>query len=192
MADPLEPVKVAVVVAKFREDTWWTNQLPPEWDLFVYDKSDGSIPNVGREAETYARFLVEHYDRLGDWDYVVFLQGHPFDHLRRGQALPTSAADLVPGQVTSLGWDLVADAHGAPHHPGLPVAQAHELVLGQPHHQGTWTFCAGAQYVVPAANLMARGRAFWEHVRSLLATDRVCAGTMERLWLYAFRPIVPA
>jgi hypothetical protein len=49
----------------------------------VYDKSK-DIPNVGREAETYLRYIIENYNCLPE--YVAFLQGHPFDHLKYTKA----------------------------------------------------------------------------------------------------------
>jgi hypothetical protein len=177
---------VAVVVAKFREDVSWLASMPPHWDVFVYDKSDGTIPNVGREAETYARFVAERYDQLPRWDCVVFLQGNPFDHVE-AHALPTRDEHLqgLHG-LAGMGLSFESDGNGAPHHAGLPVDAAHALLFGEGHGVTRWPFHAGAQYVVPATMLRRRGRAFWARLRRLLADGDVCAWTMERLWPYAF------
>lgn len=181
-------MRVAVVVAKYTEDVSWTSLLPPEWDVIVYDKSDGSLPNVGREAETFARFVVEQYDTLAQWDHIVFLQGEPFDHVAPAH-MPTRDEDLrdLVG-VAGLGVSYVSDALGKPHHEGLPVQRAHELVFGEENVPPRWQFFAGAQYVVPVPYILGRDRAFWERLHDLLASERVCAWSMERLWPYAFRP----
>lgn len=185
-------MRVAVVVAKFREDVSWAAAFPPEWDVFVYDKSDGSLPNVGREAETFARFIAEKYDVLAGWDYAMFLQGAPFDHVAKSD-LPSQdddVADLVADHVGlgGLGLCFVSDCQGKPHHEGLPIRKAHELVFGSGSVPAQWQFCAGAQYLVPTSYILGRDRSFWDRLHDLLATEQVCAWSMERLWPCAFRP----
>jgi tetratricopeptide (TPR) repeat protein len=73
------------VIARYQEDIDWTKDL--KGDVIVYNKGsdDLNIPyikseNIGRESETYCRFIVEWYEHLSNYDSVVFLQGNPFDH----------------------------------------------------------------------------------------------------------------
>lgn len=175
--------RVAVVVAKFEEDVSWTAALPAEWDVFTYDKSDGTIPNVGREAETYARFLSERYDELPAWEHVVFLQGNPFDH-----ALPPHDDVWGVQELAGLGTPFVSDGDGKPDHEGLPVSRAHALVFGEDAAPAQWHFFGGAQYVVPVPCITRRPKEFWTRLHGLLAAEQVCAWAMERLWPCAFRP----
>lgn len=182
------PTRVAVVVAKFKEDVSWAAAFPLDWDIFVYDKADGTMPNVGREAETFARFVDENYDALAQWDYVMFLQGAPFDHVLP-RDLPTRDEDVrdIVG-VAGLGLTFVSDSEGKPHHEGLPIAQAHALVFGDGQVPTQWQFFAGAQYIVPVSYILGRDHEFWKRLHNVLASEKVCAWTMERLWPCAFRP----
>lgn len=88
--------KIRIVVAKYNEDLTWT-RLRNNYnvDITVYDKSDDNLkdindfvkvndfyfklPNIGREAHTYIKHIVENYDNL--YDIEVFAQGRPFDHV---------------------------------------------------------------------------------------------------------------
>ena len=73
---------VHVIVAKYKENISWINEIP--FKTFIYDKSGETpseyipLPNIGREAETYIRHIIEHYEHLPM--YCVFLQGDPFSH----------------------------------------------------------------------------------------------------------------
>lgn len=84
-------MKIDIVIARYREDVVWVNTLDKQrFNVIIYNKgtpikmrmghniSIRNIPNVGREAETYFRYLYEKYDTLPD--ATIFLQGHPFPH----------------------------------------------------------------------------------------------------------------
>lgn len=74
------------IIARYNEDISWAKDL--HGDILVYNKGENyrwnyrkkDVPNIGRETETYARAVVENYYKLLNYDSVVFLQGHPFDH----------------------------------------------------------------------------------------------------------------
>ena len=89
-------MKIRLVVAKYREDLTWLNQIVNHGlDVIIYDKSDISLnksndyvkvsdnyfklPNIGREAHTYIKHIVENYDDL--YDVEVFSQGGVYDHV---------------------------------------------------------------------------------------------------------------
>jgi len=85
-----------IAVARYNEDISW---LKPASSLgvsvTVYDKSDISItdshesrivtpnhimlPNIGREAHTYIKHIVDNYDSL--YDIEIFTQGRVSDHV---------------------------------------------------------------------------------------------------------------
>lgn len=76
-------IKSKVVVAKYKEDISWIDNLKSP--VIVYNKNisdnklfDKNLPNIGREGHTFFTYIVEHYDNLPD--YIIFLQGYPFDH----------------------------------------------------------------------------------------------------------------
>ena len=81
--------KRLTIVARYNEDISWTESLPGDvviynkGDLFPYDIPRTDIKNVGREAETYVRGILDFYDQLDSFDSVCFLQGDPFHHCKK-------------------------------------------------------------------------------------------------------------
>lgn len=71
----------SIVVARYNEDVEWVKKYE---NHIIYNKGSDipephiRLENVGREAHTYLHHIVKNYDNLSD--YVVFLQGNPFDH----------------------------------------------------------------------------------------------------------------
>lgn len=175
-----------VVVAKYDEDISWLDKLPSDWEKRVYDKGpSGEYENVGREAETFARFIVDEYDRIHTWDRILLLQGHPFDHECTLDHIIHSPEDPHP---VAFGQVLACDGNGAPHHKGLKVAEAHAMLGLDPAiaAQNLWPFCAGAQFSLPPSAILKRSRDFWEKVHDALYTGAICPWTMERLWVCIF------
>jgi hypothetical protein len=88
--------KARIAVAKYHEETGWLSEAS-NYDIFVtiYDKSNPELvdvnsivkvsdnhfmlPNIGREAQTYIKHIVENYDNL--YDVEVFSQGRISDHV---------------------------------------------------------------------------------------------------------------
>lgn len=78
--------KRLTIVARYNEDISWTENLPG--DVVIYNKGESfpfdmpriDVKNIGREAETYIRAIVEFYDQLEDFESICFLQGDPFCH----------------------------------------------------------------------------------------------------------------
>lgn len=84
----------ALVIARYNESLQWLYELPKDRDLhiLIYNKGgDLDIdvkkipncvmkrsPNVGREGETYLRYLTLEYGNFKD--ITVFTQGDPFEH----------------------------------------------------------------------------------------------------------------
>lgn len=77
-----------MVVARFNEDLDWLKKVP--WNYIVYNKGE-DLPawikneiklqyNIGREAYSYLKYIIDNYDTLPD--YIIFAQGNPFDHSR--------------------------------------------------------------------------------------------------------------
>lgn len=174
-----------VVVAKYQESIDWLAGL--DCEAVVYDKSAdparGSIPlpNVGREAHTYAHHICENWDRLPD--LTVFSQGNPFVHagpafLERVRRLPDGSqfVDLV-------GHFIGCDPAGLPHHPGLPIAAVWERLLPGELMPELFTFGTGAIFAASREAIRRRPLAWWQALRDFLATDQLeGAWVLERLW----------
>lgn len=88
--------KIRLVVARYNEDLNWISHCESmDISSIIYDKSDINLkniddyvrvsdnlyklPNIGREAQTYLKHIVENYDNLADIE--IFTQGRPFDHI---------------------------------------------------------------------------------------------------------------
>jgi hypothetical protein len=81
-------MKVAVV-SRYQEDCSWIKHLDLD-HVFIYNKGEKintkfgptvsieNLPNVGREAHTWAYHFLKHYDNLADNTFL--LQGDPFEH----------------------------------------------------------------------------------------------------------------
>lgn len=67
-------MKRTIVVAKYQEDTSWTNKYS---DAVVLTKGI-DVHNIGREVGTYVDYIIENYDSL-EGKYF-FVQGNPYDH----------------------------------------------------------------------------------------------------------------
>ena len=81
-----------IICSRFNEDIQWTK--PFVESLLVYNKGLDTInyipksniiklPNYGREGGSYLHFIINNYDSLPD--YMLFLQGNPFDHIYNQQ-----------------------------------------------------------------------------------------------------------
>jgi hypothetical protein len=175
---------VEVVVARYAEPMDWTARLAPA-KITVYDKSEyplpgtTPLPNVGREAHTYAEHVARRYDDLAA--VTVFTQGRPFDH-----APDLATAALIPtARFTPHGpHRLETDHDGGACHPGLPVGRTYEELTGRPF-PGTALFAPGAVFSAHRETLRAYPRDWWRRLADLLAaphTQTWGAWTMERLW----------
>lgn len=73
-----------IVIARYNEDIEWSKKYSS--NVLIINKGDNIegienqifYPNVGREGHSYYKYIVDNYDNLDD--YIIFLQGNPFDH----------------------------------------------------------------------------------------------------------------
>lgn len=196
------PSPAAAVVARYNEDLAWIARVigASGASVTVYDKGASPprsdwvrVPNVGREAETFARFICDNYQawkHAGDSTApaaVVFLQGNPFEHAPEQAVRAALALRSAPAAPVPLGRVHRCDHLGRPHHPGLLVGPAHALVFGDDEPiPRAWEFCAGAQYAVPPSAILARPLRFWQRLHALLESGAVDPWCAERLWPVIF------
>ena len=78
---------VEIVVAHYKENINWVYPYTKNYRVHIYDKGSNnlreiceswdvkitSLPNVGRESQTYLYHIVNNWDNLADW--TVFFQG---------------------------------------------------------------------------------------------------------------------
>lgn len=80
---------LTIVCSRFAEDVNWLNDLSEKYQIIIYNKGMPlkdvnekitvyNVQNIGREGESYLRFLSDKYNEVSD--KVVFTQGDPFKH----------------------------------------------------------------------------------------------------------------
>jgi hypothetical protein len=165
-------------------------------------KSDNiiNVPNKGREAETWLRFIVENYDRLPD--DIVFLQGNPFEHSPKCLEIVESnetVDDIVPlGPESHIG---PIDNNG---YYGLNVIGFQREIFGESDlsHIERIDFIAGAQFIVPKEFITNKSLDWWKSLYSycdhywysgidsiynFVPPGHFIAHVFERLWPSIFR-----
>lgn len=203
------------VVARFREDLAWLSDASAERRCIVYDKSgdDGPpsrlapalewvpVPNVGRESETWLRYIITHYDALPD--VVCFLQGNPKEHVSPAHA--SLFARLLSGDHSPVATaPLCCPLHVE--RDGVCVSHdeyySHLFAGPRPPSYG---FAAGAQYSVTRADLLSRPVSFYRLLHRMLSRNTILAytgkipfahgvidpWTLERLWPFVFSGAPP-
>lgn len=187
-----------LVIARYKEDISWSDDVP---NKIVYDKSGETVPgslhvpNVGREAETYIRYIVEYYDSLPD--HVVFVQGNPFDHMSISSIEPTFSkymTALSPKQFPCFEY--------TSHYPGLCIKQYWEHIFGT-QCPDVLQYSPGCQYTVPRECILVRPKEFYQKIQRMLQKnttteyheahwnraydpESITAWTMERLFPFIF------
>ena len=185
-----------LVVARYNESLHWLDEVPDDWEVFVYNKGEplcaddlsGATvverPNVGREAETFAY----HNATVPPDGYTAFLQGNPFEHWPD----PIGHIDRIVERGDCVGWlgyHYDTAWNEAPHTlKSLDFRTVwHDLDI-----EGVCptrlSFPAGAQMVVASQAISARHRAWWRRAAEVAATpDYRVAHCFERLWPVIYR-----
>ena len=187
----------SIVVAKYREDINWTKELD---NVVIYDKSVPPLKNVGREAETFLRYIVEHYDALPE--YVVFLQGNPYDTMWTGSHIKDGLVPTDKAIPFSAPWG-TEPVILRPETIHLP--EYYSLLFGKEYTKSTITYSVGAQYIVPRHCITHRPLDFYRKLHNMVQragnpsledlktfdTQTVDAWMMERLWTFIYDTSIP-
>lgn len=174
-----------LVVAKFKEDTGWTEKVK-DFEIDVFDKGadnhapwNGTLENVGREANTYLEFIVEAIEGNAVFpDEVVFCQGNPFAHD------PDFLKHLNDESVRTFGEWWTCDAKTDLHWADSNLDE-YCKVFGLPV-QTTYHFTMGAQFRVTVEQINARPLAFYEALLALTKFSDRAPFILERLWPIIF------
>ena len=83
---------ITYVIARYKEDIGWINDLPADAQIYLYNKGPEIDPasikrpvhlkqlkNSGRESGTYLHYLLNDH-KADESEFVVFTQGEPFEH----------------------------------------------------------------------------------------------------------------
>jgi hypothetical protein len=161
----------ALVVSKYNENVDWLRAFEPA-NVMLYDKSANPIgiprPNVGRESETYLYYILTHYDELPE--YIVFLQGNPFDHMS-GVSAETFRRQLEELLQTRPPATLPLFAQlreeDATKWPRLRVREHYESLFATACAP-TIQFAAGCQYIVPRHEILKNSRELYTRLYNMI------------------------
>jgi hypothetical protein len=104
-------MSVEIVVARYNEDVSWLKEI--DHPVVLYNKNEepiidipahvhfiNDVPNVGREAYVYLKYIVDHYDALSD--ITVFLQAGIHEH-QAGFPTPSEFIECLIEEAVSSG-----------------------------------------------------------------------------------------
>jgi hypothetical protein len=79
-----------VVISRYNEDTSWAQSVADAWpggraSFVVYDKQNASNPhsvpfNKGHEASTFLQYVIEYWDALPEWSFMVHADEFSWHH----------------------------------------------------------------------------------------------------------------
>lgn len=200
-----------LVVAHYTENLNWVRNLPAGLLTTIYHKGPEeltdwpsvSLPNVGREAHTYLRHIVNRYDSLAEW--TVFCQGKPFDHaydfkktLRElvSESLPSDSTRFKPDAIQRQGfywlghlidtddnqgnrlfrpWSKNEDGRG------LDLRGFHRALFDS-DGPDCYTFVLGAQFAVHRDVVHQQPVSFYERALHVSVSFPDAAHCFERSW----------
>ena len=171
-----------LVVAKYNENVEWVSNLGHSFTIYNKGTENNignsiNVPNIGRESETYLRYIRDNYTKLPET--LVFLQGDPFPHCR---TLEYQIANYQNEPVYYLGNELIYDLEdGSPHHPGLNIVEIAKL-LGIYRGTKKYYFVPGAQFIVKASTIKNRSLEWWKRAYKVHSMFHSSPWVYERFW----------
>lgn len=168
--------KIQIVIARYNEDISWTKELS---NVLIYNKGEpidtkchdsakiSTLMNVGREGHTIYRHIYDNYENLED--YIVFLQGNPFDHS------PNLVENIKKYYHTGVDFEWLSETiyetyvFDCPHHSGLPMRIVYNTVFQtNTLDNEKLEFGSGAQFIVSKQRIHQRPKEFYLNIIQLL------------------------
>lgn len=189
-------MKKTLVVARYNESIDWLKGVNG-WNIVLYNKGEPieteyrtiNLLNTGREAHTYLKHIIDNYDNLSD--YVLFIQGHPFDHTHQDltktvDMINSFSLENVEHFKPLVDHDLECDLNGKPHHPSELLIEEYtsNYSIIVPNRL---IFTPGAQFIVTRQAILSRPKKFYEDLLANVSHGvNQEAYILERLWRYIF------
>ena len=178
------------VIARFKEDINWIKDINN--DIVIFNKGDNfsfnyprfDVPNVGRECETYLRAIIQYYEILDQYESVVFLQGHPFDHC-------PDLFEILEMFNVNYDWEVILPTiDNKEHNFAKLIENSMALchILGIKSVDTEYFWCHGAQYIVPVSKIKNKSLEWWKMYYDLCVTIyrdlefHTLAYTIESIW----------
>jgi hypothetical protein len=73
--------KLELVISRYNENIKWVEKLNENYVVYNkgnFLKNSNNVPNIGRESETYLKYIIQYYYNLPE--IIIFTQANPFDH----------------------------------------------------------------------------------------------------------------
>lgn len=170
-----------VVIARYQEDVSWANGIP---NCIIYNKSNSQpntihpviqLPNIGREGHTYLHHIITNYDQLDD--YLVFLQGYPFDHsphlehkLKDFIYRINEKNEFIPFEYISQKI-VNSNIERCPGDITLQLIPTYKKIFNLDKTNHPFVFGAGAQFIVSKQSILSRPKSFYQNMITLLDYD---------------------
>jgi len=163
-----------IIVAKYNEDIEWTKRLN---NIVIYNKGNDEtgipLKNIGREGETFLHYIINHYDNLPD--YVLLLQGNPFDHMF--DITPLNFQEKIdtlikesPDDIQSLFYYILHETRGT--YPYILTREYYSFFFEGPVPP-TCEFSPGCQYIIPKKNILSRPIQFYIKIHAMLINSNI-------------------
>ena len=182
-----------IIVARYNENIEWTKNFN---NVIIYNKGNKldnftniiELDNVGREGHTYYKYIYDNYDSLPH--YVIFLQGHPFNH---SPNLYKNLNDIIDENNFKYFEWLSEYIHkdnlnGNPNHPGLKIGEYYKKIFKINIQTDYVEFKSGAQFLVSKESILSRTKDFYLNIIKTLDynINPIEGYCLERLHKYIF------
>jgi uncharacterized protein DUF3431 len=206
-------MNIGLVVARYQEDLSWINELQEinsDLNVYIYNKHPSPIHHVkgpyryeyrggigGNEAETYLYHIERQSDGEDSWykaidtldDVTLFVQGNPFDHVRKQQLIDIISGAIQVKDFTWLAYHILdCKVANDCHHRDLPISEFYTDLLGG-SIAGDFNFGVGGQFAVSKNLILSNNPSRYIQARELilgkfLFNEPWCI--LERLWDQVF------
>lgn len=163
------------IVARYNEDVSWTKNLK---NVFICNKGERleedynqiMMDNVGREGHTYYKYIIDNYDNLDD--YIVFLQGNPFDH-------SPNLFHIIELLNNNLGFTFLSEtllitnlnAQRLTYEQCSEIENTYNKIFTNNLLNPTIFFGSGAQFAVTKNNILKQSKEFYSKIVDMLQYD---------------------
>ena len=210
-------MKKELIVAKYKEDISWINQITDTYDnIYIYDKSLPSqyfnnnvspyenkkislisLPNIGRESHTYLHHIINNYDNLSD--IITFSQGNPFDHCRdfidRVRNIDKEVQD--PKQYSAYyGRSSYCDGNGQGPETGIfsgkpnPLADIFNILFPNTVVPEKFIFCFGALFSISKELILQHNKEFYIKIINIASYGGTLFPISILTWYEAYQKMI--
>lgn len=200
-------MKKAMVLSRYNESVDWIQSVVSLFDeILIYNKggddfyientSTINTPNVGREGQTYLKYIIDNYDNLSD--YILFCQSHPFDRgwhnnvnffIENLKQINAKSSNLELMGI--IGCETLEICAPHPHHHDneLKYKEEYEKIF-ECLYPGKLIYSSGATIWVSKQNILNRSKEFYLYLNEKMNKEihPVFGWILERFWHTIFNP----